>query len=316
MERDLLKRAMGPPPTILKQSKKKNFEISPLSWEQYFTSKEDIHIEGTKNIFRVYKAGDEKSNYPLFVFLHGAGHTALSWSLMVGEMKQHKCKLLAYDCRGHGSTITDSDSDLSVETLSKDAINLINQISKDTSSSIIIVGHSMGGAIAAVTAASQKISHLVGLVVVDVVEGTALAALPSMHTILENRPSRFDSIEAAIQWSVSSGTIKNLESARLSIPSQLVDNKDGKWVWKTDLSASEQYWKGWFTNLSSIFLSTKVAKLLILAGTDRLDKDLTIAQMQGKFQMILLPLAGHTIQEDDPIKTSNALIQFLQRNKW
>lgn len=38
--------------------------------------------------------------------------------------------------------------------------------------------------------------------------------------------------------------------------------------------------------------------MLLLAGTDRLDKELTIAQMQGKFQLVLLPSCGHAIQED------------------
>lgn len=38
--------------------------------------------------------------------------------------------------------------------------------------------------------------------------------------------------------------------------------------------------------------------MLLLAGTDRLDKALTIGQMQGKFQLELIPQVGHVIQED------------------
>lgn len=37
----------------------------------------------------------------------------------------------------------------------------------------------------------------------------------------------------------------------------------------------------WFTGLSQKFLNCRTAKLLLLAGTDRLDKDLLIGQMQG-----------------------------------
>jgi protein phosphatase methylesterase 1 len=65
---------------------------------------------------------------------------------------------------------------------------------------VVLVGHSMGGAIAARAASTNKITNLVGLVVIDVVEGTAMAALNSMHQILENRPSQFDTLENAIQW--------------------------------------------------------------------------------------------------------------------
>jgi hypothetical protein len=32
--------------------------------------------------------------------------------------------------------------------------------------------------------------------------------------------------------------------------------------------------------------------MLLLAGTDRLDKALTIGQMQGRFQLVLMPTAG------------------------
>ena len=49
--------------------------------------------------------------------------------------------------------------------------------------------------------------------------------------------------------------------------------------------------------LSSKFLAVRTARLLVLAGTDRLDKELMIGQMQGKFQMIVVPDTGHMIHE-------------------
>lgn len=54
----------------------------------------------------------------------------------------------------------------------------------------------------------------------------------------------------------------------------------------------------WYTGLSKLFLSIAAPKILLIAGTDRLDQELTVGQMQGKFQMCLLPQAGHVIQED------------------
>ena len=38
----------------------------------------------------------------------------------------------------------------------------------------------------------------------------------------------------------------------------------------------------WFDELSTKFLKVPASKFLILAGTDRLDKDLMIAHMQGE----------------------------------
>lgn len=84
--------------------------------------------------------------------------------------------------------------------------------------------------------------------------------------------------------------------------------------WRADLASTRPFWTGWFTGLSKKFLSVKAAKLLLLAGTDRLDKVLTIAQMQGRYQLVVLPDVGHCLQEDAPEKTAETLIEFWKRN--
>lgn len=65
---------------------------------------------------------------------------------------------------------------------------------------LIIVGHSLGGSIAVHVGHHPNIQSLIGLIVIDVVEGTALGALSSMQSILRGRPQSFNSIEDAIKW--------------------------------------------------------------------------------------------------------------------
>lgn len=165
----------------------------------------------------------------------------------------------------------------------------------------------MGGAIAAHIASPNEcknsnwervLKSIKALVVVDVVEGTALESLPKMNEILSSRPETFTSIESAVQWTSRSNLVKNLASAKISVPPQVVKCEDDEFKWRTDLLSSKPYWEGWFKGLSSKFLSSKIPKLLVLAGTDRLDTELTIGQMQGKYQLVLLPQCGHSIQED------------------
>lgn len=55
--------------------------------------------------------------------------------------------------------------------------------------------------------------------------------------------------------------------------------------------------------------------MLILAGTDRLDKTLMIGQMQGKFQLEVLPDVGHMLHEDNPEKIAGLLVEFWKRNE-
>lgn len=87
---------------------------------------------------------------------------------------------------------------------------------------IMIVGHSMGGALCVHIACMQLVPTLIGIVVIDVVEGTAMEALASMQSFLRSRPKYFKSIQQAIEWCVRSGQIRNTESAKVSMPGQII----------------------------------------------------------------------------------------------
>jgi pimeloyl-ACP methyl ester carboxylesterase len=580
--------------------------------------------------FNIYSAGPPPSpTVPVVMCLHGGGYTGLTWAIVASRLKPH-CRVIAPDLRGHGLTTTTTtttthttydttttnnsnmDSDLSLDTLASDVVAIWKSLFLASSTSppprTILLGHSMGGAVAVKAASllstikpsttpppppvsSLSSSPMVGVMVVDVVEGTALASLPHMKAVLSNRPSTFDSLEEAVGWALGSGTSRNPEAARVSIPSMLVaavdvdsgegekggemgerssmdggdgvgrngsfhrratlavpmtvagnklkdatlalqsvteeeeegeggeegdggvekqvsvgdkpmkrratpmvsvsylttdkakndnnsgildsmneisiiaedeeeeegegegeggretgeeehlqqeeqdqDSKDTEqhpppaatrpqqqqqqetkrppppppsssmvlpspfefarslviasekvkdafartmnlpveygrsgctatttttasngssgsgavssppssanesmptaittttttasvqpppnnniyYVWKTDLSSSQPYWEGWYSGLSDSFLNLPLPKVLILAGADRLDKTLTVGQMQGKFQLVLAPQSGHAVQEDEPDKVAETVVQFCQRFK-
>ena len=151
------------------------------------------------------------------------------------------------------------------------------------------------------------------LIVIDVVEGTAMEALPYMETIVKSRPEFFEDIEAAIKYMYKSGTIKNADSARLSVSSLVILNEEtGQYEWRTNLLKSKEYWHEWFTGLTHSFLSIRLPKLLMLAGSDRMDKELTIAHMQGKFKMCLINEVGHFMHEDNPHSAAMNIIDFVK----
>lgn len=68
---------------------------------------------------------------------------------------------------------------------------------------LILVGHSMGGALGvnvALKLQDNNSINLAGLIVLDVVEGSAMQALNSMQFFLRSRPQEFKSMSEAIQW--------------------------------------------------------------------------------------------------------------------
>lgn len=186
----------------------------------------------------------------------------------------------------------------------------------------ILIGHSLGGAVLTTLAASHWRSlgtSLVGYAVIDVVEGSALEAISHIKSYLASRPSSFPTIEDATTWHLRSRTLRNRISAEVSVPSILVpipaaDGKPPSWTWSVDYQSTEPWWEAWFAGMSHKFLTGHGAKLLILAGTDRLDRELMIGQMQGKFQLTVVPEAGHFVQEDVPAKTAEVMCEFWRRN--
>ncbi|KAI4388840.1 hypothetical protein MLD38_001135 [Melastoma candidum] len=287
-------------------------KYSPVNWRNYFDSEDDVVIPESNDSFHVYLAGNEG---PVVLCLHGGGYSGLSFALSAGRIKE-RARVVALDLRGHGKSCSENDLDLSIETLCNDVVVVVKKMYGESPPAIILVGHSMGGSVAVHVAASKALQSVAGLVVVDVVEGTAIASLIHMQKILTNRMQHFSSIEKAIEWSVKGGSLRNPESARVSVPTILSYNESKKcYVFRTNLEATEQYWRGWYEGLSEKFLSSPVPKLLLLAGTDRMDRPLTIGQMQGKFQMVVVRHTGHAIQEDVPEEFANLILNFISRNR-
>lgn len=121
----------------------------------------------------------------MVLLLHGGGYSALTWSLLAKDLGQLvDCSLVAVDLRGHGETgVAGEEADLSGETMVEDVRAVVAALEVEEGRGVVLVGHSMGGALAALVA-EAGVPGLVGLVVVDVVEGTALEALAGMQGVL------------------------------------------------------------------------------------------------------------------------------------
>jgi protein phosphatase methylesterase 1 len=148
---------------------------------------------------------------------HGAGSSGLSFACCAAEIRKvvPEAGVLSIDARGHGSTTIsqssstaagqDEELDLSLETLSSDLAYVVQstqtKMSWNNLPDIILIGHSLGGAVV-VDLASRALldSSILGYAVLDVVEGSAIEALSHMETYLANRPSSFPSLASAIEW--------------------------------------------------------------------------------------------------------------------
>nr|POE49499.1 protein phosphatase methylesterase 1 [Quercus suber] len=322
----------------------------PAQWTNFFSQELwlDQQTSSQHAHYHVYLTppSDPKKG-PLFICHHGAGSTGMSFAAFTQSLlrKIPEAGVLSLDARAHGSEVIDPTTslpseDFSLTTLSTDARAMINltqaQLNWPSLPPTILIGHSLGAAVVTDLASIGALGRvLIGYVAIDVVEGSALEALSHMQSYLSQRPQNFPSVDDAVSWHLRTRTLRNSTSANASVPSLLTpvlhspstplresEEKEHdpsapqSYTWKTALASTQPFWSTWFTGMSSKFLSAPYgpAKMLILAGTDRLDRELMIGQMQGKFQLVVVPEAGHFVHEDVPEKTAGQVEEFFRRN--
>ena len=217
----------------------------PLPWEPCFRT--SIHLTPPDSAFthHAYFTPPRTPASPLFVLIHGAGASGLTFAALTQDVAHAlpDAGFLAPDMRGHGGTeprANVDDAALQRENGEDGSLDMqLGRLAADTEAvlkalkekegwaewpSLVLVGHSLGGAVATRVAASELLKgKVLGLGVLDVVEGmkfcvdaaisallvaedlfehtgSAVDALSSMSNYLSTRPTTFPSLETGIEW--------------------------------------------------------------------------------------------------------------------
>lgn len=190
--------------------------MEPLPWNDYFTR--ELYLKASRSsenvTFHAYLTPPTAKG-PLLVIHHGAGSSGLSFALFASEVRKAlpNAGVLSLDARGHGETVVENleipskstPVDLSLDTLSRDFLDVVSLTQEEMAwtelPGLLLIGHSLGGAVVADVAMSGKLGNAVlGYAVLDVVEGSAIDALQSMQSYLSTRPRSFPSIASGIDW--------------------------------------------------------------------------------------------------------------------
>jgi protein phosphatase methylesterase 1 len=272
-------------------------------WETYWTSKSILETDRGK--FNLYSTSPPTP----FVLLciHGAGHSGLSFSVLCQEISS-TCQVFAPDLKCHGETPGDPATDLTIENLVADVVSISRAILAP-GSRLFLIGHSLGGSIAA------RVAHIVkptATFCIDTIEGIAIAAMPGMAHMLSSRPPSFPNAKAAIRYVACSGEMSSETSAAISTAGR-VSLQDGQWKWRTNILPSQSYWTDWFKGFADIFVKAPTYKVLILPDIDRLDKPFLIGHMSGKFQLEIIHGTHHCMHEDAPQDIARLIRNLIER---
>ena len=159
------------------------FAYAKATWDVYFEVSGIVGLrsslsgcEAEPTYFQVYTAGglplpevrgggvaarEFGAVAPVYVLLHGGGLSSLSWALVASALKNQGRLVLAYDLRAHGLS-GGLETDCTVEQLCADTVDVVEAV-VGTEVPLVIVGHSLGGAIAAKVSTSPKLRERVAV---------------------------------------------------------------------------------------------------------------------------------------------------------
>ena len=281
----------------------RTYHFSP--WEECWDRKFNVAVPD-RGIFNTY-ATDVESNF-IVVCIHGAGHSALSFSLLAKVLKP-KMPVYAPDLKCHGDTPGDISTDMAIDSLVKDVEGFCRTVVPE-GKKLILIGHSLGGSIVARVALTLPMA---AVIVLDTIEESSLEHLSDMKNMLEERPIGFETDSDAIEFIANSGEMANYESASFSAPGRFSVDEDGILRWKTDCLLCENDWRGWFEGFGDAFLESEPYKILVVPDIGRLDPRFAVAHLNGMFQLNVFLDTNHCVHEDKPKDLADAILKMINR---
>lgn len=242
------------------------------------------------------------------VALHGGTANSHGWDIVSSALCDH-WRWLALDLRGHGET--QWASEYSVEHMAMDVHAFVRAIGL---TNYVLIGHSMGGAIAYNYAASH-LDEIERLVIVDIAPDVS-PAFDRRNDLSLQANDIFDDPDQVFQTMRARNQYASDDELRRRAMHNLMQRADGKWTWRYDRALrgsgklerpkGEPQWQ---------LLSTITCPTLLVKGAE---SDLlmpeTVERMARTIpncRVVEIPRAGHMVTADNPDAFVGALRDFL-----
>ncbi len=244
-----------------------------------------------KRLFYTWKPG--RADGPTLLLIHGAGGSRLTWPLELRRFAE--AAVVTLDLPGHGRShpparahIADYADDV---TAVIDALNL---------EKVVVVGHSMGGAIAQMLALRHR-DKVAGLVLIG-----AGARLPVSDAILSQA---LTNLPTAVEFITRYAWAKNTPSALVEDGRQIMLNSDPA-VLHGDFVACSRF------NVMERLPQIQIPALIIAGADDKMTPPKFgryLAEHIPHAELLLLDGAGHMMMLEQPGPVTAAISVFLRR---
>jgi pimeloyl-ACP methyl ester carboxylesterase len=238
---------------------------------------------------------DKSANNPPIILIHGAGGTRLYWPPEIRRLPGYR--VYALDLPGHGKS-SQSDGHQTIEEYSHILFEWMEIIHLRRA---VVVGHSMGGAIA-LSMAIQHPEQVIALGLIN--SGARLRVNPNLLAYATDATTYVKAAELLVSYSFSPHTPKRLVELASR---RMLETRQS--VFSGDLQACNKF--DMMDRVADIVKPT-----LVLCGADDQMTPLRYAQFLASgipdASLAVVPNAGHMVMLEQPRLVADYLLNFLQ----
>ena len=229
------------------------------------------------------------------ILIHGAGGSHLVWPAALRRLPN--ANVYAVDLSGHGRS--HGDGYAQIKAYEEEIVQFIKTLGLDN---VVLIGHSMGGAIAQ-TIALRHLPEVSGIILIGT--GAKLRVTPAIFDqVLPNFEQAVTTINQ-FSWSPSAPSEMVVRGRELLAQTAPI-------VMHNDFSACDQF------DIRNQLAQINLPTLVITASEDKLTPPKHgrfLADNIPQAQFVLLDGAGHMMMLEKPGETVEAVVQFLVRLK-
>lgn len=250
-------------------------------------------------------------NGPTALLIHGSAEGSFVWNDFAPKLAAH-CKVLTVDLRGHGESDHDPERDYTLEKHVQDITQLLGELESED---LILVGHSLGGDVAAMIAPHLG-KRLRALVIVDSGPDGDDETAQHLQNELREGHRVYRRVEEYTEWLKSRRCLTPPAVLERLAAASLIATLDGYRprydVSVVDMINSEEDESWWFPSLSQVIAPLLIVRGMASAGlSKRTAEAMRSAAPKGEF--VTVPSAGHAVMNDNVEGFAQAVIPFIAR---
>ena len=248
---------------------------------------------------------------PPALFLHGGRLTARTWDYVCLGLRS-QVRAVALDMRGHGDS--DWADDYTLDARVADVGVVLDELGWSTAH---LIGMSLGGFTAAHFSAAAP-HRVATLATVDVGPGVVFEGTARMRGFFQ-RVQLSDGLEKIVDAAMQISCLGDRERVAYRMAAMLRLTQSGDWAWAYDDRRPTDYPALLAKVEDMVIAAERLAApcLVVRGGRSPVFSNEAAARFAAHFaagEWIVVPDAGHNVQEDNPAGLIAALAQFWSRH--